>query len=396
MTSAAAAMARRKGAPDARRVALEVLRRVESEGAYANLAAPAVLARSGLDRRDRDFATGLVYGVTRMRRACDFLVDRFLLRPVEAPVRSVLRLGAYQLHHLQTPAHAAVHATVACAPMRARGLVNAVLRRVAGTGGDVAWPDDATRLSYPDWVLERLVADLGHHDAIGALVAMNEAAEVSERPDGYVQDRASQWVAEAVDVHRGDRVADVCAGPGGKATALAAAGATVTAADVRPARAGLVRDNGRRLGVDARLQVVAADGRRPALRPGGFDRVLLDAPCSGLGALRRRPDARWRVTPDSVDRLAALQRGLLDAAVVLLRPGGTLVYSVCTLTTAETASVDEHAAARHRALVPLGALSAPWRRVGRGSVVLPQDAGTDGMALYRYRLDPSIGGTLTG
>src|SRR4051794_36726381 len=157
-----------------------------------------MLARSGLAERDRRFATELVYGTTRMRRACDFLVDRFVLRPLDAPTRAVLRLGAHQLHHLGTPAHAAVSATVAVAPARSRGLVNAVLRRVADA--PVAWPDDATRLSYPDWVVERLRADLGADDALAALEAMDRPAEPVARPDGYVQDRASQEVVAAMAV----------------------------------------------------------------------------------------------------------------------------------------------------------------------------------------------------
>src|SRR5918998_484322 len=120
--------------PDARAVARDALLRID-QGAYANLLLPRMLERSGLSERDRRFATELVYGTTRMRRAGDFLVDRFVLRPLDAPTRAVLRLGAFQLHHLGTPAHAAVSASVAVAPPRARGLVNAVLRRVGGRGG---------------------------------------------------------------------------------------------------------------------------------------------------------------------------------------------------------------------------------------------------------------------
>lgn len=366
----------------ARAVALDVLDRIDPGGAYANLALSAALDRSGLAGPDRGFATDLVYGTTRMRRACDFLVDRFLAREAEPRVRNALRMGAYQLVFAHVPPHAAVGETVEVAPHRARGLVNAVLRRVAET--PVVWPDDAVRLSVPDWVAGQLEDDLGPEDAAGALVAMNEPATVTERPDGYVQDLASQQVAAAVGAVPGERVLDLCAAPGGKATALAEAGGRVVAADVRPARAGLVAANASRLGLADRIDVVAADGTAPPWRPGSFDRVLVDAPCSGLGTLRRRADLRWRIEPEAVDRLAALQRGLLAAAADLVRAGGTLVYSVCTLTADESTEVDDWLAGERPDLAPLDPPGAPWRPWGRGAILLPQTAGTDGMCLFRY------------
>lgn len=362
---------------DARRVALDALIRIEEQDAYANLALGAILERSKLDARDRGFVTELVYGVTRMRRACDFLIDRFTMRPLDVPTRILLRLGAYQLHFLRVPAHAAVSATVEIAPGRTRGLANAVLRRIAEA--PVEWPDDATRLSYPDWLVERLVTDLGADDALAALAVMDEPPEVTERPDGYVQDQASQWVAEVVGAHPGDVVADVCAAPGGKATAM---DGTVHATDLSPVRAGLVRDNAARLGRS--VTVVAADARRPPYRPATFDRVLVDAPCSGLGVLRRRPDARWRVDGSAIERLAALQREILEGAIPLLKPGGTLVYSVCTLTAAETLDIDAWLAGAHPELVAQPPPGGPWRPHGRGALLLPQAAGTDGMAVFRY------------
>jgi 16S rRNA (cytosine967-C5)-methyltransferase len=121
------------------------------------------------------------------------------------------------------------------------------------------------------------------------------------------------------------------------------------------------------------------------LRPGAFDRVLLDAPCTGLGALRRRPDARWRIEEAAIGRLATVQRELLDAAVGLLAPGGQLVYSVCTLTADESRAVDEHAADAHPQLDALPPPGAPWQPWGRGALLLPQSAGTDGMYALRLR-----------
>jgi 16S rRNA (cytosine967-C5)-methyltransferase len=250
----------------------------------------------------------------------------------------------------------------------------------------VEWPTPAIRLSQPDWIVARLVDDLGEEDALAALEAMNRPAAVTVRADGYVQDRASQWVADAVGVAAGERVLDLCAAPGGKATRMAGDGAFVVAADVRPGRVGLVAANATALDLAPdRLSCVVADGTAPPVRPESFDKVLLDAPCSGLGALRRRPDARWRIRPDDVAALAALQRRLLDAAVTVLRPGGELVYSVCTLTAAESVEVDEWLATAHPELDALELPGDPWRAWGRGAVLLPQRADTDGMYLLRLR-----------
>jgi 16S rRNA (cytosine967-C5)-methyltransferase len=367
----------------ARGLAVQALLRIE-EGAYANLVVPELLGESDLPTRDRAFVTELVYGTTRMRRACDWLVDRFVTRPVEPEVRVALRLGAYQLAFLETPPHAAVSATVAEAPHRARGLVNAVLRKVAASL-PVRWPDPATRLSYPDWIIRRLAADIGPEAAQPALEQMNLPAAISRRDDSYVQDEASQWVAAYVGVQVGDRVLDLCAAPGGKATAMASAHpAVVAAVDVLPHRVGLVQANARRLGLPAVMPVLA-DGRRPPFPPGTFDRVLVDAPCSGLGVLRRRPDARWRVQPEDVERLAGLQRELLDAAVPLVRPGGLLVYSACTLTLAESSEVDEWLAVAHPRLTAVPPPGPPWEPLERGARLLPQTAGTDGMYVLGLR-----------
>jgi 16S rRNA (cytosine967-C5)-methyltransferase len=388
-------------------VALDVLDRIDAEDAYANLALPGALERSGLDDRDRRFVTDLVYGTTRMRRACDFLVDRFMARPPAGRARNALRLGAYQIVFAKVPVHAAVAETVAVSPQSAKGLVNAVLRRVA-EHSTPEWPDDATRLSVPDWILDRLSDDLGRDRALAALAAMDEGATATERPDGYVQDRASQHVATAVGARPGDLVLDMCAAPGGKATAIAGAvDARVVAVDVRERRAGLVRGNAARLGLADRIDTVVADGRRAPFRGGGFDRVLVDAPCSGLGTMRRRPDLRWRAEPGSVAQLARVQRRLLKAAAQLVRPGGTLVYSVCTLTRAESTGVDDWLAANHGDLTPippdggggeagdtgdtgLPPLEDGWEPWGRGAILLPQTHGTDGMCLFRYvRSDPA-------
>lgn len=369
--------ARREPRQNAREVAYEALLRIDHEGAYANLVVPALLDRSSLSDQDRRFVTDLVYGTTRMRRACESLVERFVLTEPDPEVRTLLRLGAYQLAFGGTAPHAAVGETVELAHPKVRGFVNAILRRVAGA--EKVWPDDASRLSYPDWIVDRFVAELGEFEGFAALECMNEPPPVHERADGYIQDRASGWVADLVGAVAGELVLDVCSAPGGKATAMASTGALVIAADLQAHRAALVADNAHRIGYD--IPVVVADGTSPPFREHSFDRVLIDAPCSGLGALRRRPDARWRISEQDIVDLAGIQQRLLDATAPLVRPGGVLVYSVCTITAAE--SIDHPTP--HGFEVITDDVGDEWTSFGKGFRILPQDADTDGMVIIRYR-----------
>ncbi len=368
-----------------RRLAIEAMVRIERGGAYANLVLPPMLDRSDLEPADRRFVTELVYGTTRMKRATDHLVDRFLLGPVDDRVRAALRIGAYQLAFLATPPHAAVAATVGAVGGKPRGLVNAVLRRVAEA--PVEYPDRATELSYPDWLVDRLARWLGPERADAALVAMNRPARTTVRDDGYVQDQASQLVVAACGAGPGELVVDLCAAPGGKATGLAGTGATVVAGDRRSSRVGLVADNVARLApTRGRVLPLVADGRRAPLPAGVADRVLVDAPCSGLGSLRRRPDARWRVEPEAPARLAELQGQLLDEAVRLLRPGGRLVYSVCTFGPTEGREVVDRLQDRHR-LDRLPVPEAPWQDDDGMALLLPdQVEDSDGMMLARLEV----------
>ncbi|HVT75797.1 MAG TPA: RsmB/NOP family class I SAM-dependent RNA methyltransferase, partial [Acidimicrobiales bacterium] len=208
-----------------------------------------------------------------------------------------------------------------------------------------------------------------------------------ERDDGYIQDPASGWVAGLVDASLGHVIADVCAAPGGKATAVAhvIGDGIVVACDVRPHRAGLVRANAQRTGTADHVAPVVADGAAPPLRAAAFDRVLVDAPCSGLGVLHRRPDARWRVQPSVVTALAEQSRVLLRAAADLVAPGGLLVFSVCTITSEETSDVAGWAARELHGFTPMPAPGGPWRAHGHGALLLPQVAGTDGMFIARLR-----------
>ncbi len=381
-------MAKRKPVPNpegtaARRIAIEAVRRIGEEGAYANLLVPSLLGSSELDQRDKGLVTEIVYGATRMRRAVDWLADRFLVSPPPPALRASLRVGAYQLAFMRVPSHAAVSATVGASAKRNRAPANAILRKISKSL-PVQWPNDGVRLSYPDWLIDRLTADLGAEAAVAMLEQMNTAPTVSARDDGYVQDPASQWVVDIVAAKPGERVLDMCAAPGGKATAMAANGAQVVAADIRPARSGLVAQNAQRLEA-TNLSVLTADGTASPFAVATFDKVLLDAPCSGLGVLRRRADARWRIKSSDIDKLASLQGSLLDSAAELVKPGGSLVYSVCTVTLAETTAVAEAFAGRHGSWEPSPIDPADrWQPHGQGVQTLPQHHDTDAMSVFRW------------
>lgn len=367
-----------------RRLALDLLARIEDDGAWANLVVPRALDRCDLGDADRRLVTELTYGTVRQRRRLDAIIDPFLdRRPAEVAVRA-LRLGVYQLE-VGFPDHAALNTTVGAVPKRWRGLVNAVLRNVVRSGPP-RWRSLGEELSYPDWIVERLETDLGRDVAEEALEAMNRPVAPTVRADGYTQDRASTWVTDAVGALPGELVVDVCAAPGGKATGMAASGATVIAADLVAHRVDLVVENAARLGSD--VHAVRADATSPPLRNRSADRVLVDAPCSGLGVMHRRPDLRWRVAPEDPANLAVLQRRLLEAAAPLVKPGGTLTYSVCTLTRAESVEVVEGFLDDHPEFGADAPLEGPWESDGPVSILLPQREGTDGMALATLHRAP--------
>ncbi len=421
---------------DARSVAIDALVRVE-DGAFSHALLPAKLRASGLDSRDRSFVTHLVYGTVRMQRRLDALLTPRCHQPferLEPRVRAALRVGAFQLLEGVAP-HAAVGATVEAAPPRARGLVNAVLRSVASSGPEYGLPDAlGERYSYPDWIVDELAKSLGDDEVAAVLAVGNEPAAVTLRPNRRVttadaleaellagdvrvargrlipdalivgglgdpaalpavaegratpQDQGSQAVIALLDPRPGDRVLDVAAAPGGKATAVAerVPDGLVVAADVHPGRLGLVTQAAARLHLPEVVGVVA-DGRRIPVRDGSFDRVLVDAPCSGLGVLRRRPEARWRIRPEAIDQLVALQRGLLTAAARAVAPGGRLLYSVCTVTRAETSGIGGWAFAHLDGFTVEPPPGDPWRPLGPGAVLWPHAAGTDGMFVLSLR-----------
>jgi 16S rRNA (cytosine967-C5)-methyltransferase len=337
----------------ARRAAFDVVLRVFEQDAYADRALTSAVA--GLDERDRALAQRLAYGTVQRARTLDFGIEQLGKRPVrklDPPVRASLRLGAYQLAFTELPEHAVVDDAVelvrAARRERAVPFTNAVMRRLAqGFRGLVAsLPEGPVKESYPDWIPEVWTRDLGAEAALSLMRAQNEppalevradtpVGEQTDVPGAYVVERvdpermrpmsrASQLAALVVGSQEGERILDACAAPGGKTALLRG---EVTAVEVHPGRAAALAKS-----AGPTVRVVNADVRE--LDESGFDRALVDAPCSGLGVLARRPDLRWRARP-----LPELQLELLRAAAERTRTGGTVVYSVCTLNADENEAI---------------------------------------------------------
>jgi len=356
----------------ARRTAYEVVLRVFEQDAYADRAFAS--AASGLDRRDRALAQQIAYGTVQRVRTLDYAIEtlaRRRVRKLDPPVRAALRIGAYQVGFLGGIApHAAVNETVelvrAARLERAVPFTNAVMRRLSqGLAPLLEALPDATleqaglAHSYPDWIAETFWHDWGRDEALALMRAQNEAPETvvrlisgeidgqpTEIPGAYrvervdeqalaegriwPQSRASQLAGLVVGSKPGERTLDCCAAPGGKATMLHG---EVVAVELHEGRAHELEENVRRLGAD-NVRVVRGDALALPPELTGFDRALVDAPCSGLGVLAGRPDLRWRAQP-----LPELQLELLRAAAERVRPGGVVVYSVCTINADENEAV---------------------------------------------------------
>jgi len=397
----------------ARRAAYEVLLRVFEQDAYADRAFRT--AAEDLDERDRAFAQRLAYGSVQRVRTLDHAIGTLGKRPVhklDAPVRAALRLGAYQLGYTDTAPHAAVNESVELVRQarieRAVPFTNAVMRRLADGIGPLldSLPDGALKESYPDWIHDSFVRVLGSDGALALMRAMNEPLEtvvrlVSGAPVGeptdipgayrvgrvddlavaegriWPQSRGSQLAALCLGSQDGERVLDLCAAPGGKTGALRG---DVTAVEIDPHRASELRANLATMG-RADVTVVEADGTALPPELAGFDRVLVDAPCSGLGVLAQRPDLRWRATP-----LADLQTALLRSAAERVRPGGTIVYSVCTLNPDECEAVVD---ASGLGVQPLGEEWPEFAHPSRPEflLTLPHVHGTSGFFIARLARD---------
>ncbi len=409
-----------------------MIRRVFEHGAYADRAFTA--EASELEPRDRALAMALAYGTVQRRATLDYVIAQLSGRPldrIDAPVLAALRLGLFELLYLGGSAeHAAVNETVELAKQarpRAAGLVNAVLRRATREGQaileglDDDSPDRAALLhSVPGWLASKWWDELGADEARALLRVINTPAESALRvnsliagapevaaalpvasrpapglPEGLVldgpfdvqgseqwragavqpQSRASMLVSRILDPAPGQRVLDLCAAPGGKTTHLAALiedRGEVVAVERHPGRAAALERTVARMRASC-VRVEVGDAGIPRA-DGPFDSVLVDPPCSGLGTLQSRPDLRWRARPEAIDELAELQARILAVGAQALAPGGSLVYSVCTISRAESEDVIEGFVRAHGDFT-----------VERRLQLLPHRDGTDGFFIARLR-----------
>ncbi|MED5020208.1 16S rRNA (cytosine(967)-C(5))-methyltransferase RsmB [Paenibacillus chibensis] len=441
----------------ARELAMDVLTRVEQEGAYSNLQLNAALQRASLSREDSGLATELVYGTISRLNTLDYFLERFVakgLKKLQPWVRSLLRLSLYQMMYLdRIPPHAVVNEAVNLAKRRGHqgisGMVNGVLRNILRNRKELVLPHDlpaAERIalahSHPQWMVERWISQYGEEGAEAICRANNEPPSVSVRvnttmisrdqmlaemkeagfeavpsdlsPEGIlvlsggnmaltewyregqisVQDESSMLVGGAVGPAPGMKVLDCCAAPGGKTAHMAELmqdQGEIIANDLHEHKRSLIGEQAERLGLDS-IHTVTGNalelaGQYPA---GSFDRILLDAPCSGLGVIRRKPDLKWTKTAGDISEIASLQRKLLDSVSALLRVGGILVYSTCTIDPEENERTVQHFLQTHPGFGIAEDSSEEWGKLrstgqGAGVQILPQDYHSDGFYIARLQ-----------
>lgn len=420
-----------------RRTAIGILTRVEREQAWA---AP-LIEQARLEEREARFLRTLVMSVLRWQSQLDYVIEQLSGRPVrkiQPPLVRVLRLGLAQLLYTDVSPHAAVHETVSLCTgtlARGRGLVNAILRRASREdvralipSGDSA-ADVAVRLGHPEWLIRRWISNFGTERTIAVASANQELSHADllinttrTTPDAvkaalldrgvtvrdgviygdvvsiegsvaaaggllaagdvYPMDEGSVAVARCLQVSPGDRVIDLTAAPGGKSVVLALAGAEVVSNDISMARLNVLRATHARVS-PAAAKLVVGDGTRPPFR-GRVQRVLLDAPCSATGIVRRSPEIRWRLTEQDLSPFAALQSDLLRSALDLAEE--EIVYSTCSLEAEENDHVVEEVLGRHSEweLAPAVTDDSPLRAFLDGMILrLTPEGGTDGFTVHR-------------
>jgi 16S rRNA (cytosine967-C5)-methyltransferase len=444
-----------------RRLALDILLKVESEQSYSNIAIDAALAKSGLGERDAAFVTALTYGVLETRLRLDWLLKGCLsgsINKLKPKVLEILRLGAYQMVYMdKIPPRSAVDESVKLTKTSgcawASGLVNAVLRKLSSELGSLPEPDMASdpvggleiEYSCPRALIERWQADYGAERTIGILSSLSGRPPAAARvntlrttPDElvkslaehgvqacvpenaafaktsiefgrmpelrnldefrrglfFMQDFASQLCCLAVGPEPGGSVIDMCAAPGGKSFSLAMmmeGRGSVTACELYENRIGLINDGAKRLGLTGVIKTLCCDSSGPVKELGLADRVLCDVPCSGLGAIRRKPEIRYK-DPAGFDLLPDLQYSILCEGSGHVAPGGRLVYSTCTLSGDENGCVAERFLREHPDFSPeppddglIGSADAEISGQGNCVTLFPRRGGSDGFFFARFR-----------
>lgn len=438
----------------AREAAVKIINEVHEKGAYANVALVQGLRRQELSEVDRRFVTELVYGTVKAGETLDWILRRYVNRPIKKippMIADILRMGLYQLFFMdKIPASAACNEAVELAKRYGHPgtvkFVNAVLRTAVREPEKAAFPTGkgqataqlALASQHPEWLVRRWIREFGYEEAAALCAFDNRQAMLSLRtntlkihreallaqlqaegaevqpskwaPEGIrclshgsldrmpslqqglfqVQDESSMQVAHVMDPQPGEFIIDTCSAPGGKATHLAALmqnDGRILALDIYEHKLQRVAENAARLGISI-IETKLLDARQVGkFYPSQADRVLVDAPCSGLGVLRRKPDARWNKTPQQLAELPALQLEILCSAAQAVRPGGILVYSTCTILREENQSVVEAflTAQPSFALEDAGGLLPGEKQEAAMVQLLPQRDGTDGFFIARMR-----------
>ena len=324
----------------ARKTAFSVLHKVQGGGWASDLLRAETAA---LASRDAGLASEIVFGVLRFQAQLDYLIEHYsgARKRLDAEVRAALRMGIYQLRYLdRVPAHAAVADSVELVkrgPKRsAAGFVNAILRKV--DRGPVAWPSREIELSCPEWLLARWEKHYGAQGAAGIARAALYAPETYVRTGqlagaaySRIQDIGSQAIVPLLALEKGQSFLDLCAAPGNKTAQALEAGVEAVACDLHFHRLAQMKT--------LTANLVVLDGTRGLPFGARFERILVDAPCSGTGTLGRNPEIKWRLAPDDLDDLPRRQKALLANALAVLAPGGRLVYSTCSLEPEENQQV---------------------------------------------------------
>ena len=373
----------------ARRVALAALRTWRREKEFADAVISSALSKAEFQSADRAFALELFYGVLRNRTLLDFWIRELQRGRVDEDLRDILRIGLYQLFIAKTPEHAAVYETVDLSPKRQHAIINAILRSAARDRRGLQRRANSqsldVRTSHPQFLIERWTKQFGGGAAealctwnnqsppiyarinrlkidrqsfldryrnartqpkVSNFVELPAPANALDQGDCYVQDPSTSIACELLQPKPGEKILDACAAPGGKTGYLAELMANrglLVACDREPARLNLLDENLARLGVRI-AKIVCHDWMKSAdppeiLSAAPFDRILIDAPCTNTGVMRRRVDVRWRLKPADFNRMRARQIEITRAVIPFLKPGGILVYSTCSLEREENEDV---------------------------------------------------------